>query len=208
MGLTLDAATSWAVLAAISWEHTISSSNFPLPCTTRSAASLTVKKGQDGLCHCCTVAVTAATPYDPTSRPPSSPWQPGRTACLPRPWAAPRDPGSLLNFSSYWLPYQPYLSKRKIFFFAFVILWGDQRNWGGVRSLGTNRYLHHDRGSPAHSFGGWDESFCPSRILSIKLFRRCCALGKWEIIIATFYLVPVMCQVLLYILVLYIQFSQ
>lgn len=38
--LTLDAATSCAVLAAISCEHTISSSNFPLPCTTRSAASL------------------------------------------------------------------------------------------------------------------------------------------------------------------------
>lgn len=89
MGPTLDAATSWAVLAAISWEHTINSSNFPLPCTTRSAASLTVKKGQDGLCHCCTVVVTAATPYDPTSRPPSSPWQPGSTACLPRETQAP-----------------------------------------------------------------------------------------------------------------------
>lgn len=38
--LTLEAATSCAVLAAISCEHTISSSNFPLPCTTRSAASL------------------------------------------------------------------------------------------------------------------------------------------------------------------------
>lgn len=37
---TLDAATSCAVLAAISCEHTINSSNFPLPCTTRSAASL------------------------------------------------------------------------------------------------------------------------------------------------------------------------
>lgn len=37
---TFDAATSWAVLAAISCEHTISSSNFPFPCTTRSAASL------------------------------------------------------------------------------------------------------------------------------------------------------------------------
>lgn len=39
-GLTLEAATSCAVLAAISCEHTINSSNFPLPCTTRSAASL------------------------------------------------------------------------------------------------------------------------------------------------------------------------
>lgn len=38
--LTFEAATSCAVLAAISCEHTISSSNFPLPCTTRSAASL------------------------------------------------------------------------------------------------------------------------------------------------------------------------
>lgn len=37
---TLEAATSCAVLAAISWEQTISSSNFPFPCTTRSAASL------------------------------------------------------------------------------------------------------------------------------------------------------------------------
>lgn len=37
---TLEAATSCAVLAAISREHTINSSNFPLPCTTRSAASL------------------------------------------------------------------------------------------------------------------------------------------------------------------------
>lgn len=50
-GPTLDAATSWAVLAAISCEHTISSSNFPLPCTTRSAASLVVRKRQDKLCH-------------------------------------------------------------------------------------------------------------------------------------------------------------
>lgn len=38
--LTLEAATSCAVLAAISCEHTINSSNLPLPCTTRSAASL------------------------------------------------------------------------------------------------------------------------------------------------------------------------
>lgn len=38
--LTFEAATSCAVLAAISCEHTINSSNFPLPCTTRSAASL------------------------------------------------------------------------------------------------------------------------------------------------------------------------
>lgn len=37
---TLEAATSWAVLAAISREQTISSSNVPLPWTTRSAASL------------------------------------------------------------------------------------------------------------------------------------------------------------------------
>lgn len=37
---TLEAATSCAVLAAISREQTISSSNVPLPCTTRSAASL------------------------------------------------------------------------------------------------------------------------------------------------------------------------
>lgn len=38
--LTFEAATSCAVLAAISCEHTINSSNFPLPCTTMSAASL------------------------------------------------------------------------------------------------------------------------------------------------------------------------
>lgn len=38
--LTFEAATSCAVLAAISCEHTINSSNFPLPCTTISAASL------------------------------------------------------------------------------------------------------------------------------------------------------------------------
>jgi len=37
---TLEAATSCAVLAAISREQTISSSKVPLPCTTRSAASL------------------------------------------------------------------------------------------------------------------------------------------------------------------------
>lgn len=45
-GCTLDAATSWAVLAAISCEHTISSSNLPLPCTTWSAASLQEEKAQ------------------------------------------------------------------------------------------------------------------------------------------------------------------
>ena len=37
---TLEATTSCAVLAAISWEQTTSSSYLPLPCTTRSAASL------------------------------------------------------------------------------------------------------------------------------------------------------------------------
>ena len=56
----------------------------------------------------------------------------------------------------------------------------------GARSTGTERHSHHDSGAPAHSFGGWDESFCPPRILGIKLFRGCCALGKWEIIIGTF----------------------
>lgn len=37
---TLEAATSWAVLAAISWEQTISSSYFPVCRTTLSADSL------------------------------------------------------------------------------------------------------------------------------------------------------------------------
>lgn len=38
--LTLEAATSWAVLAAISWEQTISSSYLPVCRTTLSADSL------------------------------------------------------------------------------------------------------------------------------------------------------------------------
>ncbi len=38
--LTLDATTSWAVLAAISFEHTIISSNLPSPLTNLSAFSL------------------------------------------------------------------------------------------------------------------------------------------------------------------------
>lgn len=56
---TLEAATSWAVLAAISREQTISSSNVPLPCTTRSAASL--REGRKGLEH-------------PLATPVPSPW--------------------------------------------------------------------------------------------------------------------------------------
>lgn len=44
---TFEAATSCAVLAAISWEHTISSSNFPFPCTTMSAASLGTKQHRE-----------------------------------------------------------------------------------------------------------------------------------------------------------------
>lgn len=45
---TLEAATSWAVLAAISWEQTMSSSYFPVCRTTLSADSLSV--GQKGNC--------------------------------------------------------------------------------------------------------------------------------------------------------------
>lgn len=97
-----------------------------------------------------TVAVTSATPYDPTSRPSPHPVSQGaQPAC-----AAPGDPVSLLNFSltdflinSVFLvgiSPPPHL----------VILWGDQWNGGGVRSLGTQRHLHHDSGAPAHSFGG------------------------------------------------------
>lgn len=43
---TLEAATSWAVLAAISWEQTISSSYFPVCRTTLSADSL--QRGSKG----------------------------------------------------------------------------------------------------------------------------------------------------------------
>lgn len=73
-GPTLEAATSWAVLAAISCEHTISSSNFPLPCTTRSAASLVDRKGQDKACHGQLPSLTIATPCDSISRSRPSPW--------------------------------------------------------------------------------------------------------------------------------------
>lgn len=45
---TLEAATSWAVLAAISWEQTISSSYFPVCRTTLSADSL--RWGSKGDC--------------------------------------------------------------------------------------------------------------------------------------------------------------
>lgn len=45
---TLEAATSWAVLAAISWEQTISSSYFPVCRTTLSADSLQGRQRQIG----------------------------------------------------------------------------------------------------------------------------------------------------------------
>lgn len=43
--LTLEAATSWAVLAAISWEQTMSSSYLPVCSTTLSADSLQTEPG-------------------------------------------------------------------------------------------------------------------------------------------------------------------
>ena len=44
LAFTLEAATNWAVLAAMSRDATTSSSNFPVPTTTLSAASLIMGK--------------------------------------------------------------------------------------------------------------------------------------------------------------------
>lgn len=44
----MEAATSWAVLAAISWEQTMSSSYLPVCSTTLSADSLGVKRAGPG----------------------------------------------------------------------------------------------------------------------------------------------------------------
>ena len=91
---TLEAATSWAVLAAISREHTMSSSNFPRPCTTISAASLESQETRR------VMKLTAvAPPFSLRLLP--SPWQTGNPACLPHSWDAAGDPGSFLNFQFY-----------------------------------------------------------------------------------------------------------
>ena len=91
---TLEAATSWAVLAAISREHTMSSSNFPRPCTTISAASLESQETRR------VMKLTAVTPLFSLRRFPS-PWQTGNPACLPHSCDAPGDPDSFLNFQFY-----------------------------------------------------------------------------------------------------------
>ena len=91
---TLEAATSWAVLAAISREHTMSSSNFPRPCTTISAASLESQETRR------VRKLRAVTPVFSLRRLPS-PWQTGNPACLPHSCDAPGDPGSFLNFQFY-----------------------------------------------------------------------------------------------------------
>lgn len=147
MGPTLDAATSWAVLAAISWEHTISSSNFPLPCTTRSAASLTLGKDKEDYV---TVEATTATSYEPTSRPLPSPGQPGSR--LPAPilccFRRPRLLVLLTFLSTVYLRGGMQISS-----LSYSLGWINGMGVG-VRSLGTDRHLHHDSGSPAHSFRG------------------------------------------------------
>lgn len=112
---------------------------------------------------------TAATPYDPASREHS---RPGPSLCSPR--------RSRLPFQlSVPLTSLPTVHFQGADCLPSVAVWDGSMELGvGLRSPGSDRHLHHDSGSPAHGFGGRDESFRPSGILGIKLFRRCCALRK------------------------------
>lgn len=75
--LTLEAATSWAVLAAISWEQTMSSSYLPVCSTTLSADSLRTEPGR----------AWVSNPVDPGPPHAPSPDPEHHTPCCPPPGA-------------------------------------------------------------------------------------------------------------------------
>lgn len=167
--LTFEAATSCAVLAAISCEHTINSSNFPLPCTTRSAASLEGHNTEFNINsrrkqhHVLLMwRTTSVLNYFPRLKPDwqfclflhSFPNRRSTNSCFE----------TFTEASQLLATHSPSANFMNLSTFI------------SLRDSGEDWYLHHDRGAPSHCFGGRDQALSPAGVLGIEFLHGGCPL--------------------------------
>ena len=146
---TLEATTNCVVLAAISCEHTISSSNFPSPRTTLSAASLEIWR-----------RLYSQQQNNNNDNNKKSNQQ---NITIVK-WKLHIPKGKISETKT----------EEAIRLFSFSSL---VPTWDSYFITQTVRYIHQHISTPSYSLSSWYKAFCPSVMFFVKFFGWCSALG-------------------------------